>query len=313
MKAFVTGPLGFLGSHLVDRLIEDGHAVTGFDSGVTGNHKFCNNGAEYVSGDVRDLGAVTAAMKGIDTVFHLCAVADIRDNWQDPDRIFRVNTLGTQNVLEAMRLCGVKRIAFASSDAVYGNAGSEPLAENCPWPMQTSLYGASKVAGETLVQAYAAGQGFTAYIFRFCPIVGERYTHGHVFDFVKRLLADPTKLEMKGDGNARKCKVYVKDAVSAMLHVMTAKLWNCDANNIYNVVANDPKSVNESLAWICDEMKVTPQIQRPFTINVGYPDVLWPHGGKLRATGWEPTISTEEGVRRTVRWLLENRWALERK
>jgi len=308
MKAWVSGACGFVGSHLVDRLIADGWEVVGFDNLSTGFDKFANPKMELVKGDIRDMTSIVPAMAGADTVFHLSANADIRGGWEDPTRDLKQNILATSNVLEAMRITGVKRIAFASSDAVYGESQVIPTPEDCPWPVQTSLYAASKVASESLIQAYCAGQGFHGFIFRFCPVVGERYTHGHIFDFVKRLLADPTRLEVKGNGEQRKCKMYVGDLVDAVMHIVN----NHEAKT-YNVTVGHPTSISDSVAWISDEMGLTPDVR--FTdakkVWIGDLPLLWPSWDRLLATGWFPNVTTEEGVRRTVRWLLANKWALE--
>jgi len=195
--AFVTGAAGFIGSSLVDRLLADGIAVTGWDNFSTGQKRFLA-GAEkspsfrLVRGDNLDLPALTAAMKGSDFVCHFAANADIKDGWQHPKRDLDQNTIATFNVLEAMRANGVRRIAFSSTGSTYGEATLIPTPEDAPFPVQTSLYAASKVAGEALLSAYAeGGQLDEAYIFRFVSILGERYTHGHVYDFYQQLIEHP--------------------------------------------------------------------------------------------------------------------------
>lgn len=300
MKAFVTGAAGFVASHLVDRLTADGHEVVGFDPANPASHV-----SSVVCGDLRDLGAVTSAMRGCDTVFHFGAIADIASNWKYPQRLFDINTLGTAHVLEAMRANGIRKIAFASSDAVYGRTDGTPQSENCPWPTQTSLYGASKVAGEALIQAYAAGQGFDAWIFRFCPVIGERHTHGHIPDFVRALLRDPARLEVRGTGHERKCRIYVKDAVGAVLHVMARA-----PAGVYNVAGEVPWSIRDSVKWVTDAMNVSPEVTY-LGGDTGYSAQLWPEVAKLWNADWRPGVPIGEAVGRTVRWLLENRWALE--
>jgi len=312
MKAFVTGPCGFIGSHLVDQLIDDGHEVVGMDNMATGFHKFINPQMKFVTGDLRDAGSVVSAMEGCDSVFHLSANADISKGWDDPTRDFKQNVLSTSNVLEAMRELGLTKIMLASSSAVYGESSVVPTPENCPWPIQTSLYGASKVAGEALVQAYCEGKNFEGYIFRFCPVVGERYTHGHIFDFVKRLLADPSRLEVKGNGDQKKSYVYVADVVEGILR--TTEVGTAyNAVEIYNVGNPEVTSIKQSIRYICEEMGLTPQVHflggdRGWT---GDMPMLFPSSVKLLQTGWVPGTDTETGIRKTVQWLLKNRWALE--
>src|SRR5882724_7749788 len=195
---FVTGAAGFIGSNLVDRLLADGKTVTGWDNFSTGQEPFIAGALKQpnfklIRGDNLDLTALTKAMAGCDTVFHLAANADVRFGLNHPRKDLEQNTIATFNVLEAMRANNIKRIAFSSTGSTYGEAEIIPTPENAPFPIQTSLYAASKVAGETLIHSYCEGFGFEGYVFRFVSILGERYTHGHVLDFYKQLLTDPTE------------------------------------------------------------------------------------------------------------------------
>src|SRR6202167_5159709 len=188
MKYFVTGGAGFIGSNVVDRLLCLGHHVVVYDDLSTGQMGFLtgprpNPSFDFVKGDVLYLPSLTAAMRGCDFVFHFAANADVRFGTDHPRKDLEQNTIATWNVLEAMRTHGVRRIAFSSTGSVYGEATVIPTPEDCPFPVQTSLYGASKVAAEGLVQAYCEGFGMQSYIFRFVSILGEHYSHGHVFDF----------------------------------------------------------------------------------------------------------------------------------
>src|ERR1700730_379950 len=190
---FVTGAAGFIGSNLVDRLLWEGHNVIGWDNLSTGQSELIEEARRdknylLVVGDNLDLPALTRAMASCDTVFHFAANADVRFGLEHSRKDLEQNTLATFNVLEAMRTNQIKRIAFSSTGSVYGEAELIPTPENCPFPIQTSLYGASKVAGEGLIQAYCEGFGFEGYVFRFVSILGERYTHGHAFDFYRQLV-----------------------------------------------------------------------------------------------------------------------------
>src|SRR5882724_11636067 len=190
---FVTGAAGFIGSNLVDRLLANGHLVVGYDNFSTGQTEFLeavSGQANFrlVQGDTLDLPALTAAMNGCEFVFHLAANADVRFGLEHPRKDLEQNTIATFNILEAMRSNQIKKIAFSSTGSVYGEAAVIPTPEDAPFPIQTSLYAASKLAGESLIQAYCEGFGFEGYIFRFVSILGERYTHGHVFDFYKQLM-----------------------------------------------------------------------------------------------------------------------------
>ena len=200
-KALVTGAAGFIGSNLVDRLLAAGFSVTGYDNFSTGQREFlptrCSH-RDYQAGrgrPARHRRARRARWPGCDIVFHLAANADVRFGPQHPRKDLEQNTIATFNVLEAMRGNGVKDIAFSSTGSIYGEAEVIPTPEDAPFPVQTSLYGASKLAGEGLITAYCEGFEFRAWIFRFVSILGERYTHGHVFDFYQQLLADPTRLD----------------------------------------------------------------------------------------------------------------------
>ena len=222
---FITGAAGFIGSTLADRLLADGKMVVGWDNFSTGQRRFLDGALKHknfklIEGDNLDLPALTKAMAGCDTVFHLAANADVRFGLEHPSKDLQQNTVATFNVLEAMRANGIKRIAFSSTGSVYGEAERIPTPEDAPFPIQTSLYAASKVSGEGMISSYCEGFKFEGYIFRFVSILGERYTHGHVFDFYRQLLDHPDHLKVLGDGTQRKSYLYVQDCVNAMLHVI---------------------------------------------------------------------------------------------
>lgn len=207
-RAFVTGGAGFIGSHIVDRLVQDGAEVTVYDNFSSGREEFLsqhagNRKVKVVHADVLDSQALIREIAACDFVFHLQANADVRGGIQQTRVDLEQNTIATWNILEAMRVKEIKRIAFASSAAVYGEPDVFPTPESYA-PLQTSLYGASKLAGEAMIQAYAEYFGMICYIFRFVSWIGERYSHGVIFDFVKKLAANPHVLEILGDGKQRK-------------------------------------------------------------------------------------------------------------
>ena len=220
-RALITGGAGFIGSTLADRLLDVGVEVAILDDFRTGRRAFVaaalERGAELFEGDVLDDDVLHAAVAGADTVFHLQANADVRHGLAHPRRDLEQNTIATSNVLEAMRAAGARRICFSSTGSVYGDSATVPTPEDAPFPLQTSLYGASKVAGEGMIAAYAHGYELTGLIFRFVSLLGERYTHGHVIDFYRSLKRDPTRLRVLGDGRQEKSYLYVKDCVDAML------------------------------------------------------------------------------------------------
>lgn len=201
LKALVTGAAGFIASNLVDHLLELGWQVTGIDNFSTGQKEFLvdaskNPRFKMITGDLLDRNTLNEAVAGCDWVFHLAANADVRFGLEHPFKDLEQNTIATLNVLEAMRARGVKNIAFSSTSAMYGEAEVIPTPENCPLPIQTSLYGTSKLAAEGLISSYAEGFGFNACVFRFASVCGKRYTHGHVFDFYRKLKANPNELEI---------------------------------------------------------------------------------------------------------------------
>ena len=260
-----------------------------------------------MEGDTLDEEAMTKAMEGVDFVFHFAANADVRMGTEHPEKDLKQNTIATYHVLEAMRANGVRRIGFSSTGSVYGEAEVIPTPEDAPFPVQTSLYGASKLACEGLLAAYAEGFDFQVYIFRFVSILGERYTHGHVFDFVKKLQADPTKLHILGNGKQRKSYLYVKDCMEAILTVIRKAN---DKVNIYNLGTDEYCEVNDSVGWICNRLGVSPAFSYAGGERgwIGDNPFIYLDTKKVRDLGWKPQASIEEGVVKTVEYLLDNPW-----
>jgi UDP-glucose 4-epimerase len=315
MRAFITGAAGFIGSTMADRLLRDGHSVVGYDNLSSGQDRFLDRarGAkafELVRGDILDAAALTAAMKGCDFVFHFAANADVRFGVDHPSRDLEQNTIGTFRVLDAMRVNGIKQIAFSSTGSVYGEAPIFPTPEDAPFPIQTSLYGAAKVAGEGLIQAFCEGFAMQSWIFRFVSILGERYSHGHVFDFYKSLRKDPTKLRILGNGKQRKSYLHVDDCVQAML---TAIERAQDKVNILNLGTDEYCEVNDSVGWICEALGINPE--RSYTGGdrgwIGDNPFILLDCKRMRALGWAPTLTIREGILKTLRYLQDNAWLLE--
>lgn len=315
--AFVTGAAGFIGSHLVDRLLAAGNRVVGYDDFSTGMMQFLagaqNNPAfTLVKGDVLDFEKLRAAMAGSDVVFHCAANADVRFGLEHPRKDLEQNTIATFNVLEAMRANGARSIAFSSTGSVYGEAKVVPTPEDAPFPLQTSLYGASKLAGEGMIAAYCEGYGMRAWIFRFVSILGERYTHGHVFDFYRQLLADPTRLHILGDGRQRKSYLYVHDCIDAMFQAMGG---GQESVNVFNLGTDEYCEVNDSIGWIVGRLGLAPTLDYAGGKRgwVGDNPFIFLDTSRIRATGWKPKLTIREGVERTVVWLADNRWVIERR
>ncbi|HZL79611.1 MAG TPA: NAD-dependent epimerase/dehydratase family protein, partial [Candidatus Limnocylindrales bacterium] len=262
-----------------------------------------------------DLPALTKAMAGCDTVFHLAANADVRFGLEHPSKDLQQNTVATFNVLEAMRANGIKRIAFSSTGSVYGEAEKIPTPEDAPFPVQTSLYAASKVSGEGMISSYCEGFKFEGYIFRFVSILGERYTHGHVFDFYQQLLEHPDRLKVLGNGSQRKSYLYVQDCVSAMLHVMnlgTAKKAKHGVE-IYNLGNDEYVQVNNSIGYICGALGLKPKLEYTGGSRgwVGDNPFIFLDTKKIRGTGWKTSLTIEQGIKRTLEWLQQNQWVYE--
>jgi UDP-glucose 4-epimerase len=315
LKVLVTGGAGFIGSSLVDRLLEQGATVTVYDNLSTGQRQFLA-GAEkqaafqLVEADLLDRASLTSAMRGHDLVVHLAANADVRYGLERTSRDLEQNTIATHHVLEAMRAADTRRIVFSSTGSVYGEPDVFPTPEDCPFPIQTSLYGASKIAAEGLISAYSTGFGIQAIILRFVSILGERYTHGHVFDFYRKLRANPDDIEVLGDGNQRKSYLYIGDCLNAVLRAIETATAPV---SIFNLGTDEYCTVNDSLGWICAELGVAPR--RHFTGGergwVGDNPFIFLDCQRIRALGWQPTLSIREAVLRTLRYLQASPWLLE--
>lgn len=313
----VTGGAGFIGSNLVDRLLREGGRVTVYDNLSSGRIKFlseCENkpGFRFVKGDLLDTSCLIRAMEGIDFVFHLAANADVRFGLDHPRKDLEQNTIATHNVLEAMRANQVRKIAFSSTGSVYGEAKVIPTGEDAPFPVQTSLYGASKLAGEGLIQAYAEGYQFQIWIFRFVSILGRRYTHGHIFDFYKKLLNDPTRLEVLGNGTQRKSYLHVDDCIDAILFAIERSQ---EKINIFNLGTDHYCQVMDSIGWITDHLNLHPKLE--FTGGergwIGDNPFIFLDCSKIRKIGWRPQYSIKEAVLKTMTYLEENQWVLNRR
>lgn len=316
MKYFITGGAGFIGSNMTDRLLsEPENEVVVYDNFSTGRREFLEEASKnprfkLVEGDNLDEEALTKAMAGCEFVFHFAANADVRMGCEHPRKDLEQNTIATYNVLEAMRANGIRRIGFSSTGSVYGEAKMIPTPEDAPFPIQTSLYGASKLACEGLLAAYAEGFDFQAYIFRFVSILGERYTHGHVYDFCKKLSDDPTKLYVLGNGKQRKSYLYVKDCMEAILTVVR------NANekvNIFNLGTDEYCEVNDSIGWISGELGVKPELSYAGGERgwIGDNPFIYLDTKKVRSLGWTPKATIKDGVVKTVEYLKANPWVFE--
>jgi UDP-glucose 4-epimerase len=315
MKMFITGGAGFIGSNLADRLLAAGHTVTVYDNFSTGQRAFLADAISsprftLIEGDLLSLPDLKRALAGQDFVFHLAANADVRFGTHHPSKDLEQNTIATFHVLEAMRANNVGRLAFSSTGSIYGEPHLFPTPEDAPFPIQTSLYGASKLAGEGLIAAYAAGFGFQGYIFRFVSILGERYTHGHVFDFYRKLRANPHQIEVLGNGQQRKSYLYVQDCIDAMLLAVER---GGEPVNIFNLGTDEYCKVDDSLDWICSHLDLHPR--RCYSGGergwIGDSPFIFLNAGKMRSLGWKPKWTIRTAVLRTLQYLQGNPWVLD--
>jgi len=312
-RACVTGGAGFIGSHLAERLRAGGAEVTIVDDFRTGRREFIaplleDPGVTLYEGDVLDDALLKRAFEGCDWVFHLQANADVRYGLERPRQDLEQNTIATATVLEAMRAVGVSKIAFSSTGSVYGEPEVFPTPENAPFPMQTSLYGASKLAGEGMIGAYAHGFDFTGLVFRFVSILGERYTHGHVYDFYCALRHDPSRLRVLGDGRQEKSYLYVDDCVQAIMVAVAAHDSRPGEVGIYNLGTDETVVVDDSIAVICKQMGVSPVLEYTGGRRgwAGDSPLIHLDCSRIRALGWAPTRGIRDSIRNTLQWFDAN-------
>ena len=309
MKYFVTGGAGFIGSHIVDRIINEGNDVVVYDNFSTGKklfvkHHFKNPRFKLVEGDLKNTKLLEKSIKGVEFVFHMAAHADVRSGFENHEIDHEQNLEMTQNVLEAIYKNNIKKIAFSSTSSVYGDATVHPTPEDYPFE-PTSLYGATKAACETYIHSYASYYGMTSYIFRFVSFIGERYTHGIIVDLLNKLKKNSKKIKLFSDGSPKKSSLYVLDGVDAMFAIIKKSR---EQFNVFNIGHTQILTVNEIVDTILDA--------------AGYKNVKknWLGKGsnwkgdnefvhlsidKLRKLGWKPKLSIKEGIRKTVNYLLK--------
>ena len=292
MRVLVTGGAGFIGQHLVPRLLKAGHHVTVYDQVMHTNVEAA--GQVFVRADLFDNQRLCEAMDGKDVVYHLAGHASVRDS---ETRIqLEQNVLATHRVLEAMRETHVPQIVFSSSSAVYGYTEVFPTPERCPWPMQTTVYGAAKASSEAMISAYAYSFGMRATIFRFAPILGEGYRRGHLWDFWNALKQHPTYIEIQGDGQQRRSFVYVGDVVEAVM--LAGQVF--EPVRVFNVGHIESCTIEQSLNWLCELMRVKPDRSYSIESRIGDKPLTILDCSRMHDLGWSPKVSIKEAVRRTV-------------
>jgi UDP-glucose 4-epimerase len=298
---------------MIDALIAEGSTVVCYDNFSTGQERFLQGarpGLRVIRGDLLSPETLREAMQGCDIVFHFAANADVRYGAEHPGRDLEQNTVATFNVLDAMLKCGIRKILFSSTGSIYGESRVIPTPEDAPFPVQTSLYGASKLAGEGLISAFCEAFGMTAWIFRFVSILGERYSHGHVFDFCRQLFDDPGTLRVLGDGTQRKSYLYVGDCISAILRALKSATGKV---NIFNLGTDEFIPLKDSVAAITAELGLSPRIEYGGGSRgwIGDNPFIYLDCARIRSLGWQPALSIRQGIVRTVRYIRENRWLLD--
>jgi UDP-glucose 4-epimerase len=312
MKAVVTGGAGFIGSHLVDRLLSAGYSVSVVDNMSCGylenlKHHSGNHHLKVHNVDIKDGSQLDQIFSGHDVVFHMAAHADIRESLVHRRSDLENNLVGTLNILEAMYKNKIQDLVLASTSAVYGEATVRPTPEDY-FAVQTSLYGASKLACEAYVEAYTELAPMRFWSFRFANVVGERCRRGVIWDFVHKLLRNPSELEILGDGKQSKEYLHVKDCVDGM---MVGYRKSSGKVNIFNLGTKEQTLVDRVADLVIDEMKLDKdKVKRRYTGGprgwIGDNPVVELSLERIKKQGWRPTVSSEEAIRRTVRWALEH-------
>jgi len=318
-KALVTGGAGFIGSYLVERLLEDGYRVIIFDN--LGNGKIenvksslKNHNLTLIKEDLKKPMKLNQAVRDCEIIFHLAANPEVRIGETDPKVHFEENILATFNLLEAIRKTKKpKIIVFTSTSTVYGEASQIPTAENYGPLVPISLYGASKLACEALIASYVYTFDHRTLILRLANIIGPRSTHGVVVDFIRKIRANPNELEILGDGSQEKSYMYITDCINAIMHLTYKFIKSTKKIGIYNLGSSDKITVKEIADIVAQEMK-TPKIKNKFTGGVdggrGWKgDVKYMQLAidKLLQTGWKPQYTSRQAVKLSTKTLVKEK------
>jgi UDP-glucose 4-epimerase len=320
MKFFVTGGAGFIGSHFCDTALAQEHEVVAYDDLSTGQEAFLegavkNSKFQLVRGDIRDLEFLSKEVNQAkpDWIVHFAANADVRRGTERPRRDLDYNTIGTWNVLEAARMAGSRKVLFSSTGSVYGEPEVFPTPEKAPFPEQTSFYGASKLAGEALISSYVHGYGFLGIVFRFVSILGPRYSHGHVYDFIKQLKKDPSTLKVLGNGLQTKSYLHIEDLMAGLWTVIKASKPDESGFKVYNIGHDSAIDVKTSISYIVCRLGIQPKLEFSGGTRgwIGDSPRIQLETAKLKSLGWKTQNDLKKSVEDTADYLISNKWLLE--
>lgn len=310
MKYLVTGGAGFIGSHIVDKLLRDGHLVRVYDNFSTGRKIFIQDhfkkkNFELIDADLSNKKILITSMRNVDFVFHLAAHADVRSGIDNHFIDHEENLEITHNILEAMCKNKIKQIAFSSTSSVYGDATIHPTPEDYPF-QPTSLYGATKAACESYIHAYSSYYDFQSYIFRFVSFLGPRYTHGIIFDVLKKLKQNPQSIQLFSDGSPKKSSLAVSDGVEAIFRIISQSK---DKINIYNIGHTEVLKVSEIVDTILQALNTT-SVKKVWLGRKnnwkGDNKFVLLSINKLKKLEWRPKKSIKEAIIETVKFLQNN-------
>jgi UDP-glucose 4-epimerase len=311
MKAFVTGGTGFIGSHLVDKLIEKGYQITVYDNLSSGKKQFVdkhlqNKNFKFIESDLLDFNQLKKSIKGHDVVFHIAANPFVRLGEKQTKLDLEQGAIATYNVLESMRLNEIKKIIFSSSSVVYAEVPNIAIPENYGPTLPISLYGAGKLASEGLISAFCGTFDFQAWIFRFANVVGIRGTHGVIVDFIDKLRKNPKNLEILGDGKQQKPYLYVSDVVYGMIYGFEK---SNNKINLFNLGCDSNTTVTKIAEMVVEEMGLK-SVKFKYTGGKrGWPgDVprFQLDATKIKKLGWKERYTSDDAVRKAIREILDN-------
>ena len=299
-KILITGGAGFIGSNLVRRLMHNSSIIV-LDNLSTGKRKNLpqNKNVKFFNIDLLKKEKILKYFKNIDFVYHLAANADIRFGLNHPSKDFKQNCEVTLNVLEAMRINRIKKIAFTSTAPIYGDTKTFPTPENAPLSVQTSLYGSSKLYCEGLIESYSLGYGFVSWIFRLASVVGENYSHGHVIDFYNKLKKNDKKIKVLGNGNQKKSIIHINDFLDALdLSIKKSK----KKINIFNISHNNYIKIKDSLKIIQKKLKTNakPKFEKKRAGWIGDQELVLLDNSKIKKLGWKPKYSIKKSIQLTI-------------